>query len=438
VELTYSKFLKPEILCGRPVNSIPLTDQPIFDYGIALGIGLLIGAERERHKGTGPTRSSMGIRTFATAALLGAVSFSLGGPTLLAVIALAIAGLTAIAFWLSQEQDPGLTTEAALLLTLLLGGLAMREPAIAAGVSVILTILLTARSVLHHFVSTILTDIELNDTLILAAAALVLLPLAPDQYMGPFNALNPRTIWIIVILIMSISATGYLSLRVMGARIGLPITGLASGFVSSAATISAMGARAAKTSTLLWGAVAGAVLSTVATIVQMTVVLAATNQATLSVLWLSLACAGVTAIAYGVIFTLIALRQKVPKAVDLGQPVSIKTALLFAATVSSVMLLTAALQQWLGKEGVIAAAAIAGFVDTHSAAVAVASQVATGKINANEAVLPILASLTTNTITKVVLAVLSGNWRFVGAVIPGLILVIVAAWMGAAFALGYF
>jgi len=438
VEFTFSEFLKPEIICGWHVNSIPLTDQPIFDYGIALGIGLLIGAERERHKGTGPTRSSMGIRTFATAALLGAVSFSLGGPTLLAVIALAIAGLTAIAFWLSQEQDPGLTTEAALLLTLLLGGLAMREPAIAAGVSVILTILLTARSVLHHFVSTILTDIELNDTLILAAAALVLLPLAPDQYMGPFNALNPRTIWIIVILIMSISATGYLSLRVMGARIGLPITGLASGFVSSAATISAMGARAAKTSTLLWGAVAGAVLSTVATIVQMTVVLAATNQATLSVLWLSLACAGVTAIAYGVIFTLIALRQKVPKAVDLGQPVSIKTALLFAATVSSVILLTAALQQWLGKEGVIAAAAIAGFVDTHSAAVAVASQVATGKINANEAVLPILASLTTNTITKVVLAVLSGNWRFVGAVIPGLILVIVAAWIGAAFALGYF
>ncbi len=420
------------------MDSIQLTGQPILDYGIALGIGLLIGAERERQKGSGPTRSSMGIRTFATAALLGAVSFSLGGTTLLAVIALAIAGLTAIAFWLSQEQDPGLTTEAALLLTLLLGGLAMREPAIAAGVSVILTILLTARSVLHHFVSTILTDIELNDSLILAAAALVLLPLAPDQYMGPFNALNPRTIWIIVILIMSISATGYLSLRIMGARIGLPITGLASGFVSSAATISAMGARAAKTSTLLWGAVAGAVLSTVATIVQMTVVLAATNQATLSVLWLSLACAGVTATAYGVIFTLIALRQKVPKAVDLGQPVSIKTALLFAATVSSVMLLTAALQQWLGKEGVIAAAAIAGFVDTHSAAVAVASQVATRKINANEAVLPILASLTTNTITKAVLAVLSGNWRFVGAVIPGLILVIVSAWIGAAFALGYF
>lgn len=178
------------------------------------------------------------------------------------------------------------------------------------------------------------------------------------------------------------------------------------------------------------GAVAGAVLSTVATVIQMTVVLAATNQATLSVLWLPLTCAGLTAVAYGVIFTLIALRQKAPETVDLGQPVSINTALLFAGTVSIVMVLAAALHQWIGKEGVIAGAAIAGFADTHSAAVAVASLVTAGKLSANESLLPILASLTTNTMTKIVLAILSGNWRFIGAIIPGLILVIVAAWIG--------
>ena len=419
-------------------STTPLTDQPILAYSIALGIGLLIGAERERRKGIGPTRSAMGIRTFSTTSLLGAVSLTLGGSLLLAVMALAVAGLTAMAFRLSQEQDPGLTTEVALLLTFLLGGLAMREPALASGLAVILTILLTARSFLHRFVSTILSKTELNDALILAAAALVLLPLAPDQYLGPFNALNPRTIWKIVILIMSISAIGYISLRVMGPSIGLPITGLTSGFVSSAATISSMGARAAQDPNLLWGTGAGAVLSTVATVIQMTVVLEATNQATLSALWLPLVCAGVTAVAYGVLFTIIALRQKAPDAVNLGQPFSLKTALLFAATVSAVMLLAAALQQWLGKAGVIAAAAIAGFADTHSAAVAVASLVAAGKLSVNEAVLPILASLTTNTITKIVLAVLSGNWRFISAIIPGLVLVILAAWLGAAFALGYF
>ena len=420
------------------MNSMPLTDHPILAYGIALAIGLLIGAEREQRKGIGPTRSPMGIRTFSTASFLGALSLTLGGSTLLAVMALAVAGLAAMSFRLSQEQDPGLTTEVALLVTLLLGGLAMPEPALASGLAVILTILLAARSFLHRFASTILTKTELNDALILAAAALVLLPLAPDQYVGPFNALNPRTIWKIIILIISISSIGYILLRVMGPRMGLPITGLTSGFVSSAATISSMGARTAHDPNLLWGAVAGAVLSTVATMIQMTVVLNTTNQATLSALWLPLVCAGLTATAYGVVFTIKALRQKTPNTVNLGQPFSLKTALLFAATVSAVMFLAAALQQWLGKEGVIAAAAIAGFADTHSAAVAVASLVAAGKLSANEAVLPILTSLTTNTITKVILAVASGNWRFFSAVIPGLVMVILAAWFGAAFTLGYF
>jgi len=331
-----------------------------------------------------------------------------------------------------------LTTEVALLLTLLLGGLSMREPTLASGVAVILTILLTARNFLHRFVSTVLSESELNDALILAAAALVLLPLAPDQYMGPFNALNPRTIWMIVILIMLISSTGYISLRAMGARIGLPITGLTSGFVSSAATISSMGARAAIEPNLLWGAVAGAVLSTVATFIQMAVVLETTNQPTLLALWLPLTCAGITALAYGIVITLIALRQKAPDSIKQGQPFSLKTALFFAATVSAFMLLAAALNQGLGSRGVIVAAAIAGFADTHSAAVAVASLVAAGKLNANEAVLPILAGLSTNTITKAVLAILSGNWRFISAIILGLILVMLSAWIGAAFALGYF
>jgi uncharacterized membrane protein (DUF4010 family) len=415
-----------------------LSEQPILAYGLALGIGLLIGAERERRKGVGPSRAPMGIRTFASVSLLGAVSFSLGDSILLAVMAFAVAGLSVMAYRLSHEQDPGLTTEVALLLTLLLGGLSMREPTLASGVAVILTILLTARNFLHRFVSTVLSESELNDALILAAAALVLLPLAPDQYMGPFNALNPRTIWMIVILIMLISSTGYISLRVMGPRIGLPITGLTSGFVSSAATISSMGARAALEPNLLWGAVAGAVLSTVATFIQMAVVLETTNQPTLLALWLPLTCAGITALAYGIVITLIALRQKTPDSINLGQPFSLKTALLFAATVSSFMLLAAALNQWLGSEGVIVAAAIAGFADTHSAAVAVASLVAAGKLNANEAVLPILAGLTTNTITKAVLAILTGNWRFISAIILGLILVILSAWIGAAFTLGYF
>jgi len=421
---------------GRPfMNSIPTTEHVLLHYGIALGLGLLIGAERERRKGVGQTRSPAGIRTFAICSLMGAVSLNLGGPVLLATVLVSVAALLVMSYRLTQESDPGLTTEAVLLLTLLLGSLAMREPTLASGLAVMVTILLTIRAPLHRFVSTILSETELNDALIFGAAALVVLPLAPDQYLGPFDALNPRTIWKIVLLILSISAIGYILLRVIGPRFGLPIAGLVSGFVSSAATIGAMGTRAAQEPSLVGAAVAGAVLSTVATVLQMAVVLQATSQSLLTALWVSLVCAGVTATVYGVIFTLKSIRQQVPNAPEVGTPFSIQTALVFAATLAAVMLFAAALQQWMGTTGVIAAAAMGGFVDTHSAAVSVASLVAAGKLTTDEAVLPVLAGLTTNTVTKIVVAVFAGDRRFVGAIIPGLLLVILAAWIGASFAL---
>ncbi len=253
----------------------------ILNLAVALGLGLLIGAERERRKGEGPLRSPAGIRTFTVTSLTGAISFMVGGKVLLATATAGVAILTTAAYWRGHEDDPGLTTEIALILTALLGGLAMQQPALAGGLAVTVAVLLAARSPLHRFVGSVLTEDELKDALIFAGATLVVLPLVPDRPMGPYGALNPHSIWILVILIIAISAAGYLAVRMVGSRFGLPIAGLASGFISSTATIGAMGARAAKTTAVLAAAVAGAVLSTIATIVQMALVLAATSTTTL-------------------------------------------------------------------------------------------------------------------------------------------------------------
>ena len=248
---------------------------------MALGIGLLIGAERERRKGEGPSRSPAGIRTFAVASLAGAVSFIAGGEVLFAVATAGVIVLTTVAYWRGHEDDPGLTTEIALIVTALLGGLSMQQPALAGGLAVTVAVLLAARTPLHSFVRTVLTEDELKDALIFAGSTLVVLPLVPDRPMGPYGALNPHSIWILVILVMAISAAGYITVRTFGARFGLPIAGLASGFISSTATIGAMGARVAKAPDVLAAGVAGAVLSTIATIVQMALVLAATSMTTL-------------------------------------------------------------------------------------------------------------------------------------------------------------
>ena len=283
---------------------MPDLDHPYFPLIVALGIGLLIGAERERRKGEGPFRSAAGIRTFAITAVLGAVSVNIGGEILLSVTMAGVIGLTAIAYFRSRSDDPGLTTEIALILTLALGGLAMREPARAAALAVTVAILLAARGPMHRFVREVLTEAELKSALIFAAATLVVWPVIPDRYLGPFEAINPRSIWTIVILIMAISACGYVAVRALGARYGLPAAGLASGFVSSSATIAAMGARVVEDSRLLGPAVAGAVLSTIATVAQVAIVVAATSPITLMALGLPLIFAGLAAVAYGLIFGL--------------------------------------------------------------------------------------------------------------------------------------
>lgn len=394
----------------------------------ALAIGLLIGAERERRKGEGPSRSPAGIRTFAIASLIGALAVVIGPDWLLAIAVLAVAGLSTAAYVRTAQEDPGLTTEASLVVTVLLGGLAVRYPGVAAGMAVAVAVLLASRERIHLFVRRVLSEEELNDALIFAAVVFIILPLVPNRFIGPFRAINPHTIWVIVILMMTISAAGYVAVRLIGPRFGLPLAGFASGFVSSAATISAMGTRARQEPALARSAVAGAVLSTVATIVEFAAVLAATSRPTLRLMAAPLLAAGAVAVIYGLLFTVRTVHSESPVSASLGRAFSLKTALVFALTIAAMLFLSAALNAWAGQRGVTLATAFAGFADAHSPAVSIASLVSAGSLDVNFAVVPLLGALTTNTVTKVVLAITSGGKRYALQVVPGLVLVIGAAW----------
>lgn len=408
---------------------MPFDEGPWIRVGAAIGIGLLIGLERERRKGEGPRRIPAGIRTFAITSTLGAACVMVAGQALLVAAALAVALLAAVAYWRSAAEDPGVTTGVALVLTLILGGLAMRDTAVAVALGVVVAVLLASRSRLHAFVHQAISDRELNDALMLAAATLVVLPLIPDRYIGPFDAFNPRTTWSIVILMMVVGAVGHVAQRLLGSGMGLAAAGFSAGFVSSVATIGSMGERALRSPALVRAAVAGAVLSSVATVVQMALVLGATSAATLAAMALPLACAGAVAVVYAAVFTLRALKQTPANEPASGRAFSVPKALGLAVLVSAVTVLSAALQAWFGQTGLWIGAAVAGFADTHSAAVSVASLVASGKLPVEDASVPILCALTTNTVTKLVVAVAAGGIRFAARIAPGLILLIAAAWI---------
>lgn len=400
-----------------------------LNVAVALGIGLLIGAERERSKGEGPDRSAVGIRTLAIASLLGAVSTKINF-WLLVVSTIGVTIFAAIAYFNKSDEDPGLTTEITLVLTVILGGLAMSNASLAAGLAVAVAILLAAKEPIHGFVRTAITKDEMIDFLILAAASLIVLPIVPDAFVGPFDVINPRNLWLIVILIMSISALGHLALRWLGGRIALPIVGFVSGFISSIATVGAMGERAKETPALIGSAVAGAMLSCLATILQLALLLAAIHPPTLYALLVPLSFGGVSVAIYALIVTFSALQKKDTKMQKLGRAFSVKTAFILAAVIAIVLITSAALKSWFGQTGLVVASGLAGLADVHSPTISVATLAAAGKLSQANTIIPIMVAFSINTASKAVAAVVSGGKEFSLKVIPGLIVQVASMWLG--------
>lgn len=350
-----------------------MPSEKLLSLLVSLGIGLLIGVERERRKGEGAAREAAGLRTFAIAGLLGGVAMLAGGTVLLAVAVAGVITLAALSYRRSTSEDPGLTTEVVLIVTTALGGLAVSQPSFAASIGVVVAVLLAGREPLHHFAKRVLTEGELKSALTLAAATLVVWPVMPDQFLGPYDAINPRYLWSVVVLAMAIGAFGHVAVRMLGTRSGLPLAGLASGFVSSSATIAAMGEKATADPRLIAPAAAGAVLSNIATIVQAAVLIAAVSPPTLSALALPLSLAALVAIGYGLLFALLGSSTKDVEANSRGEAFEASAALLLAAVIAVSLIGAAAARAWFGESGLVAAAAAAGLADAHSAALSVAS-----------------------------------------------------------------
>ena len=404
---------------------------PWINFTVALAIGLLIGVERERTKGEGPLRRAAGIRTFALASLLGAVAMHVGGVPVLALALAATLLLTALSYLKGSREDPGLTTEIALVLTPLLGALAMADTLVASALAALVAVVLAMKARIHRFVTGVLTDAEVGDGLIFAIATLVIWPLLPDRFMGPFDAINPHKVWLLVVLILAIGAGGHVAMRLLGVRFGLPVAGFASGFVSSLATIGAMAGRASRDPSALHAAVAGAALSTVATFAQLGVLLFVASPATFLALAWPLAAGGAVAALYGLGFTFRAAHAGEPEAQAPGRAFSVTTALVLAGSMSFMLVAVAALDTRFGDAGVIAGLALAGIVDAHSAAVSAASLVVSGQLSPGQAVIPVLAAVSTNAGAKIVMAASAGSSGFALRIVPGVILSLAAAWAAA-------
>ena len=409
-----------------------------FNLSVALGIGLLVGAERERRKVPDKHRSAAGIRTFALSALVGGVATALNQPYVFLVVLLIVGGLSLAAYQRKVEREPGLTSEVALLMTCLLGALCITRPAMAAGIGVTLVALLAGREQMHRFVRMALTEAELHDVILFLGMALIALPLAPDRYLGPFAAVNPHTLVRFVVMIMAVGAMGHVGRRLLGAQYGLPVSGLAGGFVSSTATVYSMARLAVQDAAQLHGAAAGAVLSTVATMVQLSLVLwLLLPSLFLLLLWpLALGGAVATLYALALLFGSSTPAPADPGEVIRGHAFELKTTFTLAGFVLLVTLVTAALNAWRGPGSLVYSAAATGLVDAHSIVASVSTLVASGKVALVDSRWAVLAALSSNTLTKALIVTYSGSIGYIWRVLPGLLLMMAAVWLPALLNLG--
>jgi uncharacterized membrane protein (DUF4010 family) len=386
----------------------------------ALGIGLLIGLQRERAKGRSDRpRGEPGLRSFVLLTLAGAVADLLGTPAILAA-GFAMAALVAMSRWQRRADGAGPTAEMAMLTAFLLGMLALHERALASALGVIVAVVLASKTRLHAVARHWLSERELHDLLILVVAVFVVLPLLPDRAIDPWQVLNLRKLWRLAVAIMAIASLGYLALRVFGSRLGLGLAGLAGGFVSSTATIAGMGERARLSPALAPAAASAGLMSNVGTVALLAVVLGTISPPLLRQLAVPLVVAGTAAVLAALMSSrhLLTDRDQV-RALAGARPFEPLAAIRFVALLAGVMALAAMAREWLGPGSTAGVMALSGLIDVHAAAASAAQLDAIGRIARDDALRGIFAALVANSSLKCVVAFVKGTRSYAWRIAPG-------------------
>lgn len=383
------------------------------NLAIALGLGLLIGLQRERAAG-----QVAGIRTFALIAVLGAISGTLAdqfGGWLVVAALLGVAALLSVANRIrveAGELDPGVTTEMAALVTLLVGaGLPagyLTESIVVAGGT---AFLLQFKKPLHRFVDRIGSE-EARAIFRLVLLALVILPVLPNTALGPYGVLNPYEIWLMVVLIVGISLAAYVAYRLLGPRGGTLAAGVLGGLISSTATTVSQARRDAGPE----GRAAAAsviVLASTAVFARMLIEVAVVNPGMLPaagpplVLTMGIMAAAAT---WGYVRD---RGQMKGSATDPEVPSQLGTALTFGLLYAVVLVAAAAAREEFGTRGLYAVSALSGLTDVDAITISAAQLVDGGRVDAATGWrMMLLASLTNLVFKAGAVLVLAGRGLF--------------------------
>ncbi len=399
----------------------------VRSFGTALLIGALVGIDREKRKEEGEAGAG-GIRTFMLIGLAGATSAYLGrifdAPWVF-IATVVVGGGAALAPAIRETPTrpvtAGLTTGFAALVVLLLGGLCVLGHAdLAVALGIVTSAVLAFKQPIHEWVRKVGTE-DLYAGLKLLIATFIVLPLLPQKTIDPWGALNPYTLWLLVILISGLSLVGYVATRWLGSERGIVLTGVTGGLVSSTAVTLALArqGRDLRTDPATAGPLSTAVfIAWLIMVGRMGVLLAVTNPALARHAALPLTVFGL-ATAGAAVWTFLSSRraglagaQKAGE-VPLKNPFRLTSAIKFAALFAVVLLLVKGAQHYFPGGGIYVVATLAGMTDVDAITLSMADFARHGG-DPTQAVRAALLAAATNTAVKAgLVAVVAGGvmWR---------------------------
>lgn len=393
--------------------------------GLALAIGMLIGFERG-WQGRAEAEGSRvaGIRTFALIGLLGGLWQVLAaalGEVLLGVAFLAFAMVIVVARVraASATHDYGITTIVASLLAFALGALAARgELALAAAGAVVTTTLLGIKPILHGWLTRISYD-ELLAVLKLLVMSVVLLPVLPNQGYGPWRALNPYELWLMVVLIAAISFLGYVAVRVAGERSGILLSGIAGGLVSSTAATLNFSRLARANPERRWLLASGIGFAATTMFPRSLLVVSAIAPPLFDRLALPIGAATVAGYVAALLLWQRTRPGQAETALKIENPFEFTVAVKFGLLLAAVMLAAHGVRLWLGDSGLYALAAVSGTADVDAINLSLARLVGAG-VTVDVAARGVMLAVVANTLCKGALAIAVAGRRMAWPVVPTL------------------
>ncbi|WP_299398028.1 MgtC/SapB family protein [uncultured Gelidibacter sp.] len=380
--------------------------------GIAFGLGLLVGLQRQRSKS-----EMAGVRTFTLISMLGVMAGFLSreydNPFILPALGLCVAAMLMMANFIKvkkfDQADVGQTTEVAALLMFAIGAyLVMGSQLVGVFVGATMAVLLYIKEKLHDFIDS-LSNKDLSAIMTLVGISLIVLPILPDRTFGPLDVINPKNIWLMVTLIVGISVFGYFIYKLVDKKMGIIFNGILGGLISSTATTVSYARKTKDQASISKMAIFVITTASMVSMIRVLVEIAVVVPEKLSRLFLPILAEIVIVALLSIgLFYLVNKESKDEKMPEPENPAQFKSAIIFGLLYGFILLLVAFTKRQFGDNALYIVSIISGLTDVDAITLSLSQMMKSDRLETDLGWRLILLAALSNLVFKGVMAIVIG------------------------------